>query len=395
MEEKNSLKGFLVKKFLMVIVEIAICEFIINLLYSSLVFPGLRNKIGGPFFENLGDGIYGSSALYTTFFWFFGEALLFLLPDIAAKSVRSFINTYFYRILPQEIGVLSQDSGQEIWNLYYIGCLILLLLLIFIALLPYAAGAVKFGRLIQKEMEQRWKEGRERQQGYERRRSLMLSDIAHDLKTPITTINGYAQALRDEVVTGDDKKKQYLNAICNKSQRMDDLITLLFEYVKIDSEGFSLHKERADILEVLRENVALFYADFERKGIEVELDIPEQCIWWEIDKIQFSRAVANLLNNELRHVEKGEMVVIRLLWDEDRERVSILFGDTGEQIPDEIAKHIFEPFVMGDASRSTKGGSGLGLSISSKIVKMHGGRLYLDRNSTQEYKKAFVIVLWN
>ena len=395
MEEKNSLKGFLVKKFLMVIVEIAICEFIINLLYSSLVFPGFRNKIGGPFFENLGDGIYGSSALYTTFFWFFGEALLFLLPDIAAKSVRSFINTYFYRILPQEIGVLSQDSGQEIWNLYYIGCLILLLLLIFIALLPYAAGAVKFGRLIQKEMEQRWKEGRERQQGYERRRSLMLSDIAHDLKTPITTINGYAQALRDEVVTGDDKKKQYLNAICNKSQRMDDLITLLFEYVKIDSEGFSLHKERADIVEVLRENVALFYADFERKGIEVELDIPEQCIWWEIDKIQFSRAVANLLNNELRHVEKGEMVVIRLLWDEDRERVSILFGDTGEQIPDEIAKHIFEPFVMGDASRSTKGGSGLGLSISSKIVKMHGGRLYLDRNSTQEYKKAFVIVLWN
>ncbi|RKI42595.1 sensor histidine kinase [bacterium D16-51] len=395
MEEKNSLRGFLVKKFLMVIFEIAICEFVINLLYSSIVFPGLRDKIGGPFFTNLGDGAYGSSALYTTFFWFFGEALLFLLPDIAAKSVRSFINTYFYRILPQEIGVLPKGNGQEVWNLYYIGCLILLLLLIFIALLPYAAGAVRFGRLIQKEMEQRWKEGRERQQEYERRRSLMLSDIAHDLKTPITTINGYAQALRDEVVTGDDKKKQYLNAICNKSQRMDDLISLLFEYVKIDSEGFSLHMEQADIVEVLRENVALFYADFERKGIEVELDIPEQCIWWEIDKIQFSRAVANLLNNELRHVEKGEMVVIRLRWDEDRERISILFGDTGEQIPDEIAKHIFEPFVMGDASRSTKGGSGLGLSISSKIVKMHGGRLYLDRNSTEEYKKAFVIVLWN
>ena len=63
------------------------------------------------------------------------------------------------------------------------------------------------------------------------------------------------------------------------------------------------------------------------------------------------------------------------------------------QIEDEVAKHIFEPFVMGDASRSTKGGSGLGLSISSKIVRMHGGRLLLDRNSTEEYVKAFVIVL--
>ena len=150
-----------------------------------------------------------------------------------------------------------------------------------------------------------------------------------------------------------------------------------------------------DIVELLRENVALYYSDFERKGIEVELDIPEQCIWWKVDKIQFSRAVANLLTNELRHVEQGQAVLIRLRWDQDRERVSVLFGDTGEQISDEIVKHIFEPFVMGDASRSTKGGSGLGLSISSKIVKMHGGRLYLDRNSTEEYKKAFVILLWN
>lgn len=86
-------------------------------------------------------------------------------------------------------------------------------------------------------------------------------------------------------------------------------------------------------------------------------------------------------------------MVIRLLWDEEMERVRILFGDTGVQIEDEVAKHIFEPFVMGDASRSTKGGSGLGLSISSKIVRMHGGRLLLDRNSTEEYVKAFVIVL--
>lgn len=395
MGEKNELKRFLVKKFLLVILVIAACEFLINLLYSNVIFPWLRNEVGGPLFGNLGNGTYGASALYTTFFWFFGEALLFLLPDIAEKSVRGFINTYFYRMFPQEIGVLSRGKGQDIWNLYYIGCLMILILLILFALLPYAAGAVKFGRLIQKEMELRWNEDRERHQEYERRRSLMLSDIAHDLKTPITTINGYAQALRDGVVTGEEKKKQYLDAICNKSQRMDDLISLLFEYVKIDSEGFSLHREKEDIVELLRENVALFYADFERKGIEVELDIPEQCIWWEIDKIQFSRAVANLLTNELRHVDSGEVVLIRLLWDEDRERLSILFGDTGEQISDGVAKHIFEPFVMGDASRSTKGGSGLGLSISSKIVKMHGGRLYLDRNSTEEYKKAFVILLWN
>lgn len=395
MEEKKNMRGFLIKKFLLVILGIAVCELGINVLYSGVVFPYLRDEVGGPFFGSLGLRTYGSSALYTAFFWFLGEMFLSFLPDIAAKSMRGFINAHFQWMLPQEFGTLSGGKGHEVLGLYYVGCLMTLVVLVLVALLPYVIGAVKFSRLIHREMRRLWEEEKEHQQEYERRRSLMLSDIAHDLKTPITTINGYAQALRDDVVVGDDKKKQYLNAICNKSQRMDDLISLLFEYVKIDSEGFTLHKERVDVVELLRENIALFYSDFERKGIEMEIDIPERCIWWEVDKIQFSRALANLLSNELRHVDKGERVLVRLKWNTELERLSIFFGDTGKQVPDDIAKHIFEPFVMGDASRSTKGGSGLGLSISSKIVKMHGGRLYLDRNSTSEYVKTFVVLLWN
>lgn len=394
MEEKNNIRGFLVKKFLQVILGIALCEFGINVLYSNVIFPYLRNEIGGPFFENLGLGTYGSSALYTMLFWLFAQTVLSLLPDIAARSAQQFLNDNFEWMIPRKMGALPESAGHEAWGLYYVACLMILLVLVVLALLPYVVGAVTFSWLIQTQMKRIREEEKKRHREYDRRRSLMLSDIAHDLKTPITTINGYAQALRDGVVVEEDKKKQYLNAICNKSQRMDDLISLLFEYVKIDSEGFTLHKEKADIVELLRENIALFYSDFERRGIEMELDIPEQGIWWSVDKLQFSRALANLLSNELRHVEAGEKVLVRLLWDEELERLHILFGDTGKQIPDETAKHIFEPFVMGDASRSTKGGSGLGLSISSKIVKMHGGRLYLDRNSTREYQKAFVIVLW-
>ena len=235
---------------------------------------------------------------------------------------------------------------------------------------------------------------KEKHMEYERKRSLMLSDIAHDLKTPITTISGYAQALRDDVVEDEQKKKQYLDAICQKSKRMDDLIGLFFEYVKIDSEGFSLHKEKIDLAELFRENIALFYSDFERKGIGVELDIPEESVIWELDRIQFSRALSNLIGNELRHVEKGKSILMKMQCDEEQEEVRIVLGDTGEQIEDSVAQHIFEPFVMGDSSRNSKGGSGLGLSIASKIVKMHGAVLYLDRNSTNDYTKSFVIVLW-
>lgn len=393
MEEKKNMTVFLVKKFLLVIFCIAVCQLGLSILYSYLVFPYLQKWVGGPFFDNFTLSYWNVGTLYAMFFWLFVEGVLSLLPRVASQSVHQFLDRYFDGKIPQEIGSILHGNSREVLNLYYVGCFIILLLLILVALLPYIIGALRFSQIIRREMDNLM--GKEKQQHleYEKRRSLMLSDIAHDLKTPITTVNGYAQALRDGVVTDEKKKQQYLNAICNKSQRLDDLISLLFEYVKIDSEGFSLHRERTDIVELLRENIALSYPDFERKGIGMELDIPEECIFWDLDRIQFSRALANLLNNELRHVEKGGSVIIRLLWDEERERVRILFGDTGVQIEDEVAKHIFEPFVMGDASRSTKGGSGLGLSISSKIVRMHGGRLLLDRNSTEEYVKAFVIVL--
>lgn len=393
MKEKKAMTVFLVKNFLLIILRIAVCQLGINILYSNLVFPYLQKWVGGPFFEKFALSNWNASTLYTMFFWLLMEGGLSLLPRVASQSVHQFLNRHFAGQIPQEIGSILHGNSKEVLSLYYAGCFIILLLLVVIALLPYIVGALKFSRLIRREMDLLMEEEKKQHQEYEKRRSLMLSDIAHDLKTPITTVNGYAQALRDGVVTDEARKKQYLDAICSKSQRIDDLITLLFEYVKIDSEGFCLHKEQTDIVELLRENIALFYSDFERKGIEMELDIPEERIMWDLDKIQFSRALANLLNNELRHVERGERVVIRLTWDKDIERICILFGDTGKQIADEVAKHIFEPFVMGDASRSTKGGSGLGLSISSKIVRMHGGRLLLDRNSTEEYVKAFAIVL--
>ena len=393
MREKRDLKVFLVKNFLLTMLGIAICELVINILLSYVIFPALENGIGGPFFENFTTGNRSFGVVYTMFFWLIAEAILSLLPQVVSQSVHRFLDTHFRGNIPQRIGNILNGNSEEVLSLYYLGCIVILLLLLLFMFLPYVIGALRFSAVIRREMQKIMEEERRQHREYEKRRSLMLSDIAHDLKTPITTVSGYAQALRDGVVTEESKKQQYLEAICNKSQRIDDLLSLLFEYVKIDSEGFTLHKEQVDIAEFLRETVAQFYSDFERKGIELELDIPEKCIMWELDRIHFSRALANLLNNELRHVEKGEQVIIRLVWSSELERVSILFGDTGKQIEDEVAKHIFEPFVMGDASRSTKGGSGLGLSISSKLVKMHGGRLLLDRNSTEEYVKAFIIVL--
>jgi len=236
------------------------------------------------------------------------------------------------------------------------------------------------------QMEQNAKEKKE----FEKRRNLLLSDIAHDLKTPITTISGYATALSDGLIQDPEKEKQYLAAIKAKSLRMDELIMLLFEYVKLDSEGFSLSRKELDVAELLRENIALLYTDFENKKMEIDMEIPDEKILYDIDSIQFSRVIANLLNNAIRYNPDGTLVSIKMKIGNE---LKITIGDNGTPIAEAIAEHIFEPFVTGDESRNTTRGSGLGLSIAKKIVNMHGGELVLDTGENAEYTKAFIITL--
>ena len=264
-----------------------------------------------------------------------------------------------------------------------------LVLTLFLFVIPILITAVWFSRIVAEEVEKNERQEQEIREKYERARNLMLSDIAHDLRTPITTIGGYAKALNDGLVTSDEKRTEYLEAIQNKSERMNDLITLLFDYVRLDSENFSLRIERTDITELLRENAAFLYADVEEKKMEFEIDIPEEKIEISIDKLQISRVVTNLINNALKHNKSG--TTIRLQMNRiDAERFQILVSDNGTMIPPLTAEHIFEPFFMADESRDSKGGSGLGLSIAKKIVEMHGWNIELLQDFERQ-EKSFVI----
>ena len=221
----------------------------------------------------------------------------------------------------------------------------------------------------------------------------MLSDIAHDLRTPITTASGYARALSDGMVP-EDRKQEYLDAIQTKSVRMNELITLLFDYVRLDSEGFKLNKTDCDICEIVRECAAFQYQDIEDAGMSFDIDIPEEEMIHSADKLQFSRVVTNLLTNAVKHNDKG--TTIGLFVEKDESRIRIIVADSGKFI--ENAEDIFEPFVMGDESRNSRGGSGLGLSISKKIVEMHGFSIKLIQqpdikkyNLDSKYVKMFFI----
>ncbi len=254
--------------------------------------------------------------------------------------------------------------------------------------IPIVLTAVWFSRIVAEEVEKNERQEEELRKQYERARNLMLSDIAHDLRTPITTIGGYAKALNDGLVTSDEKRTEYLEAIQNKSERMSDLITLLFDYVRLDSENYSLRLEKTDITELLRENAALLYADVEEKNMEFEIDIPEERIYLNIDRLQTSRIITNLINNALKHNSTGTRISLEM--KQLDKGYQIIVRDNGTMIEPLVAEHIFEPFVMADASRESKGGSGLGLSIAKKIAEMHGWRIELIQDFERQ-EKSFVI----
>ena len=211
----------------------------------------------------------------------------------------------------------------------------------------------------------------------------------------MTTVAGYAKALSDGMVTEPGRRQEYLQAIQNKSMRMNELINLLFEYVKLDSDGFTLERKPVDLCELLRENAAFVYSDVESAGMELEAEIPEECIRISADTMQFSRVVTNLLTNAIRHNPAGTK--IGLLVQKDMDLIDVMIADTGTLIPQELCEKLFEPFAKADSSRAG-GGSGLGLSIAQKVVQMHGWELKLVQQpqiqhypGAERYAKAFVI----
>ncbi len=384
----QKLKGFLIQRFLLILGFIAGSEALINLLYNRVIYPWLSDTMQINFFLpgiTIGESF---ATLGKGMLWIIGHGIADAFPYGLGRQLSEFVDNWAGKyIVGQLMNQTAQMTALE-QKIYFLGVVVVSVLLVLGLILPYIAAAFGFSWMVAKKVAELEKIEQEKREEYEKRRNLLLSDVAHDLKTPMTTVTGYASALADGKVE-EEKQQEYLRVIYNKSMHMSGLITLLFEYVKLDSEGFQLKKTKEDIAEILRESVAALYADFEEKDMEIEVDIPEESIHSYVDRIQFQRAITNLLNNAIKHNPFGTKIGI--IMEVNGTGIEIRICDNGVLIPKETAEYIFEPFVMGDESRSSRGGSGLGLSIVQKIISMHGGSITLQQNLEDDYKKAFII----
>ena len=377
--DKKSLKWFLINRFLVIMAGIFVSEELLGMLYNNMLLPVISGML---------SSLQIKIAAVGSPFVLILQMLLYLLASFLPRGLGDYVQIAINHKMQGSL-TIAVDSPLLTggWGiLLRIVVITLFLLLLFATILPYLIGAFCYYRIVTEKVNEMIAAEKEQQLAYDRQRNLLLSDIAHDIKTPVTTLCSYSKALSEDMVHG-KKRQEYLDAIYAKSMRMSELITLLFEYVKLDSSGFVLHREEGGLSEILRECVAVVYADFEDRGMVLELEIPETEAVYSVDRVQVARAIGNLLSNAVRYGREGGRVLVKL------ENDTITVADDGMEIDEEFANHIFEPFSRADKARSTRGGSGLGLSIAAKIVEMHGGELKLDCHYGSGYTKAFQIVL--
>lgn len=215
----------------------------------------------------------------------------------------------------------------------------------------------------------------------------MLADISHDLKTPITIVEGYIRALYDDIVP-EDKHKEYYKKIYEKTETLTTLINMFADYSKLDHPDYSLKLRSQNINVVVRDYAAGIYNYINDNGFILTTDIPEEDYDCNIDVIQFNRCMENIISNFLKYNPKGTTINIRV---KATHTCLIIFENNGTPIDDSIKNRLFEPFVVGDKARGHSQGTGLGLAVVKRIINLHGGDISLSSNDS--FITSFIIEL--
>lgn len=252
----------------------------------------------------------------------------------------------------------------------------------------------EIGNLYQnyEQMRLQLKENEEEKQQNEKKSRELVSNISHDLKTPITSIKGYVEGIMDGVADTPEKMDKYIKTIYNKANDMDRLINELTTYSGIDSNKIPYHFHVIGISDYFGDCVEEVGLDLEQKGIQLNytnLVSDDTCI--VADPEQLKKVINNIISNSVKYMGHDHGVIdIRIL--DEGESVKVEIEDNGKGISSKDIGNIFERFFRSDASRnSMQGGSGIGLSIVKKIIEDHGGYIWATSKEGEGTCMHFVI----
>ena len=226
------------------------------------------------------------------------------------------------------------------------------------------------------EMRKRLLESTEQKLEYDQESKELISNISHDLKTPLTAIKGYVEGIMDGVADTPEKMDRYIRTIYNKTNDMDRLINELTFYSKIDANRIPYTFNKINVKNYFEDCVEEMGIELESKGFAFsyknEVDDSVEVI---ADAEQIKRVINNIVSNSVKYMDKSDpRIDIRV--KDVGDFVQIEIEDNGRGIGTKELPNIFERFYRADASRHSAGGSGIGLSIVKKIIEDHGGKIW-------------------
>ena len=210
----------------------------------------------------------------------------------------------------------------------------------------------------------------------EQRKNDMIVYLAHDLKTPLTSVIGYLTLLRDEPQISPELRAKYTGIALDKAQRLEELVNDFFDITRFNLTTLTLEPERINLSRMLEQITSEFYPILAEKELTFDASIqPDIQLLCDPDKLE--RVFDNLIRNAVNYSYSGTVIALAL--EKQEQNVCLRIQNHGKTISPEKLSHIFEQFFRVDSSRSSAtGGAGLGLAIAKEIVELHGGKIFAE-----------------
>ena len=237
---------------------------------------------------------------------------------------------------------------------------------------------------LREQLQKREQEAREAEQ----QKNDLLAYLAHDLKTPLTSVIGYLSLLQENPALPAEQRAKYIDISVEKAYRLEQLINEFFDITRFNTQGMVLEKNRVDLTMMLYQIADEFFPVLAEKGMTAVMDI-EAGLKLDADSDKLARVFDNLLRNAVGYGYENTCLCIEAARELGGIRVSV--PNQGDPIPPEKLSMIFEKFYRADSSRGTKnGGAGLGLAIAKEIVELHGGTIQV---TSEGHEITFLIHL--
>lgn len=218
----------------------------------------------------------------------------------------------------------------------------------------------------------------------------MISNISHDLRTPLTSMLGYMELILNDSTLNEWEKRQYIKIVYDKGNHLYNLMEEFFQVSKLESKDIILNIKQINISELVRQNVVAFFNEFKKLNMEAQINIPEKDIFAFGDEKAINRILNNLINNALKYGYEGTIIGINLR--ENSNYVFIDVWDNGAGIPKEEIDYIFDRLYTVEKSRKLNlKSSGLGLTIVKKLVEAQKGTISVKSNPFEKTEFTFTL----